>query len=136
MRTQSYLGTLFVTLDLHRNTRSTNSELLHNLHVHIAPGLRVVQLICSWCFCTCRSLMSTRVGFEEIFRCLGRAGAVHQKEPALYPRRHDGVRILCSTLATDRKGSAHHDEDSPSHHNRSGCSFVAAAPGTPAARLN
>src|ERR1700739_2553115 len=91
------------------------SESLFNLHVHIASVLVVVQLICSWCFCTCRSLMSARVGFEQILRRSGQAGEIRQGESPLYPGGHDRLRIFCSTLATNRKRTPDHNEDPPSH---------------------
>jgi hypothetical protein len=114
------------TVELKTRIVRSEHESLGNLHVHIAPVLLVVQLICSWCFCTCRSLMSARVGCKQILRRSGQAGENRQGESPLHPRRHDRLRIFCSTLATNRKRPSDYDEDSSSNHDRSRCSFVKA----------
>ena len=89
------------TPELITRTKCWDFELHCDLHVHIASVLRLVQLICSWCFCTCRSLMSARVGCDHILRCSRQTGEIHPGKSPLYPRRHDRLRIFCSTLATN-----------------------------------
>ncbi len=114
------------TTEPNREPHTVHPNRFANLHVHIASVFLVVQLICSWCFCTCRSLMSGRVGCEQILRCSGQAGEIRQGESPLHPRRHDRLRIFCSTLATNRKRPSDHDENSSSHHDRSRGAFVKA----------
>ncbi len=135
-RTQSYLAARRVRPYAPTHDHYRDCELLPNLHVHIASVIAVVKLICSWCFCTCRSLMTTRAGCEQIFRCPGQTGEVPQGEPPPYPRGHDRLRILCSTLATNRERAPHHDEDSSPHHNRPECPLVEVGPGTSPSRLD
>ena len=43
-----------------------------NLPVHIALPFAVVQLICSWCFCTWRFLMVYVLDASKFFEALGR----------------------------------------------------------------
>ena len=136
----SVLPWLLSLLSLHRWTEDAiacpEPALLCNLHVHITSVSRVVQLICSWCFCTCRFLMSARVGCEQILRRFGQAGEIRQGESPLHPRRYDRLRILCSALATDRKRPSDHDEDSSSYHNRSKCAFIEAGSRTSPSRTD
>jgi len=138
--TDSVLPWLLSLLSLHRWTEDAiacpEPALLCNLHVHIASVSLVVQLICSWCFCTCRFLMSARVGCEQILRRFGQAGEIRQGESPLYPRRYDRLRILCSALATNRKRPSDHDEDSSSYHDRSRCAFIKAGSRTSPSRTD
>jgi hypothetical protein len=136
----SVLPWLLSPLSFHRWTEDAiagaEPASLCDLHVHIASASLVVQLICSWCFCTCRYLMSARVGCEQILRRFGQAGEIRQGEPPLHPRGHDRLRIFCSALATNRKRASDHDEDSSSYHNRSKCAFIEAGSRTSPSRTD